>query len=122
MPKKTSHFDSCKNNFKTALRSGNMFCIKFHVLLKVFSIFLVEIQLFSAQKQMFFVGVFSTPYLHGGLRERLQRWRPSYRSSSLKVHWGNISPTPPTGGSIKLMIYIKPKIKSLQVENIKLAT
>jgi hypothetical protein len=39
VPKKTSHFDSWKNNFKTGLRSGNMFCIKFQVLLKVFSFF-----------------------------------------------------------------------------------
>ena len=36
---KTSHFNSWKNNCKTALRSGNMFCIKFRVLLKVFSFF-----------------------------------------------------------------------------------
>ena len=39
VPKKTSHFDSWKINFKTGLRSGNMFCIKFQVLLKVFSSF-----------------------------------------------------------------------------------
>jgi hypothetical protein len=39
VPKKTSHFDSWKKNFITALRSGNMFCIKFQVLLKVFSFF-----------------------------------------------------------------------------------
>jgi hypothetical protein len=39
VPKKISHFDSWKNNFKTALRSGNMLiCIKFPVLLKVFSL------------------------------------------------------------------------------------
>jgi hypothetical protein len=39
VPKKTSHFDSWKKNFITALRSGNIFCIKFQVLLKVFSFF-----------------------------------------------------------------------------------
>jgi hypothetical protein len=39
VPKKTLRFDSWKNNFKTALRSGSMFCIKFQVLLKVFSFF-----------------------------------------------------------------------------------
>ena len=46
-----------------------MFCITFQVLLKVFTFFLVEIQLFSAQKQMsfrrrIFGGVFSMPYIH----------------------------------------------------------
>jgi hypothetical protein len=38
--------------------------------------------------------VFSTPYVHGGRHEWLQRWPPSYRSSSLRVHWsplGNLA-------------------------------
>jgi hypothetical protein len=39
LPKKTLHFDSWKKNFITPLRSGNMFRIKFQVLLKVFSFF-----------------------------------------------------------------------------------
>ena len=32
--KKTSHFDSGEKNIITALRYGNMFCVKFQVFLK----------------------------------------------------------------------------------------
>jgi hypothetical protein len=74
-----------KNNFKTALRSGNMFCIKFQVFLKDFAFFFIEIQLISGMEtcRYLFGDVFSTPYVHGGHHEWLQRWRPSYRSSFL---------------------------------------
>jgi hypothetical protein len=58
-----------ENNFKTALRSGNTFCIKFKYCWKFLAFLLVEIQLFSAQKQMSFRRRTYMPYVHGGHHE-----------------------------------------------------
>ena len=90
---KTSRFDSWENKFKTTLRSRNMFCIKFHVLLNVLSFFPCwNTAILSARKQMSFRRrIFLSIPIHAGLHDWLQRWRPSYRSSSLRVHWPQLA-------------------------------
>jgi hypothetical protein len=78
-----------------------MFCIKFQVLLKVFSFFLVEIQLLSAQKQMSFrrrifdaLRTWRHPEatILSGFKDGGQVIVPVYGSSSLRVHCPTLSP------------------------------
>jgi hypothetical protein len=57
---------------RTLKRSGNMFCIKFQVLFKVFSFFPCWNTAIYSSNRCLLGGVFCTPYLHGGLQFRFK--------------------------------------------------